>query len=287
MISHEIINPTTDLEVKLFEFNAENEDRYFPPHWHGSVEVLFCLEGKLNIWLGSVKEHRQLKAGDIILINSNIVHSTQSPCSNHIFVLQIPLSFIQKLTKEEYNVSWMFNLDTLKNQKKNDQSLREILTRLTQIFKSQELSQQLLTKSELYNLLSLLVSEYRQIISVAPKINKMATQTKMAEIMRYIQEHYKEDISLTHISECFNYSTSYFSKLFKKYVGINFTDYLTSIRLNHAQNLLINSDWSIVDIAIESGFNNTRTFYNAFTHFYKVSPSDYRKNKKDKIFPNR
>ena len=86
-----------------------------------------------------------------------------------------------------------------------------------------------------------------------------------------------EDISLGKLAGIFGYSPSYLSKMFARYAGINYKDYLQNIRLEHAVKDLENTDKQIVDIAFDHGFANSKAFTNLFRKRYGMLTSEYRK----------
>lgn len=277
MIEHEIISPDNITSLKVFDFKSEQADRIIPPHWHGSVELLCCLSGELQLWLGPNKKSYLLEAGDVVLINSNEVHSSQSPSANHVIVVQLPLSYLDKITDGAYNKEWLFHLNSMTNSRKEDKRVVQLLREMLSFINDSGLYYKFMLKGKMYELLAILVSYYQIELTVKPKLIAKQNQQNIAEIMSYIQMHFKEDLSVKVLAGLFNYSESYFSKLFKKHVGMNVSDYVSSIRIDHAHNLLLSSDWRILDIALDSGFNNPRTFYSAFEKIYGQSPSDYRK----------
>lgn len=73
------------------------------------------------------------------------------------------------------------------------------------------------------------------------------------------------------------YNPSYVSQLFKTYLGINFYDYLTRIRLREATRALSRSDAKILDIAMEHGFADLKSFNAAFKESFHKSPTEYRR----------
>lgn len=97
-------------------------------------------------------------------------------------------------------------------------------------------------------------------------------------IFDYITENYASNISLDTIAEHFGYSPSHLSRLIKSKSGMTFTDYINSLRINEAQNLLSSTNESIVSIYERIGFNNRVTFTRLFKQFTGVTPSEYRKN---------
>jgi len=92
----------------------------------------------------------------------------------------------------------------------------------------------------------------------------------------FIQQHYAEDLSLGQVAKAMNTSTFYFCKMFKKATGINFTDYLSRVRIEKAKNLLLNPNLRISEIAFEVGFQSLTHFNRVFKNILGQSPSEYR-----------
>ncbi|MBI4326183.1 MAG: helix-turn-helix domain-containing protein [Chloroflexi bacterium] len=92
----------------------------------------------------------------------------------------------------------------------------------------------------------------------------------------YIQEHQSEDLSLGQVARAVNTSTFYFCKMFKKVTGINFTDYLSRVRVEKAKNLLLNPNLRVSEIAFEVGFQSLTHFNRVFKKIVGQSPSEFR-----------
>lgn len=92
----------------------------------------------------------------------------------------------------------------------------------------------------------------------------------------YIQEHQTEDISLAEVAKAVNTSSFYFCKMFKKITGINFTDYLSRLRIERARNLLLNPNLRISEIAYEVGFQSLTHFNRVFKRVVGQSPTEFR-----------
>jgi AraC-like DNA-binding protein len=93
---------------------------------------------------------------------------------------------------------------------------------------------------------------------------------------QYIQEHQTEDMSLGQVAKAVNTSTFYFCKIFKKATGINFTDYVSRVRIERARNLLLNPNLRISEIAFEVGFQSLTHFNRVFKKIIGQSPTGYR-----------
>ncbi len=92
----------------------------------------------------------------------------------------------------------------------------------------------------------------------------------------YILEHQAEDLSLGQVAKAVNTSTFYFCKMFKKVTGINFTDYLSRVRIEKSKNLLLNPNLRISEIAFEVGFQSLTHFNRVFKKILGQSPTQYR-----------
>lgn len=97
-------------------------------------------------------------------------------------------------------------------------------------------------------------------------------------IVRYMQEHMTEEVSLNILAEEFHLSAQYISQLFKNEIGVNFLAYLTNIRMEQAKKLLLSSQLSIAEISERSGYADYRVFTKAFKKAEGVTPSQYRRN---------
>lgn len=92
----------------------------------------------------------------------------------------------------------------------------------------------------------------------------------------FIKDNQAEDLSLGQVAKAVNASTFYFCKMFKKATGLNFTEYLSRVRVEKAKNLLLNPNLRISEIAYEVGFQSLTHFNRVFKKIVGQSPTDYR-----------
>lgn len=110
--------------------------------------------------------------------------------------------------------------------------------------------------------------------------NEQAQELK--RIKTYLEEHYRENLSLESMAEVFSMNPYYFSSYFKKNIGQNFKTYLTELRMSRAEILLRSTDMKSYQIAMEVGYKNVRQFNENFKARYGMSPSEYRKKNEKK-----
>ena len=103
----------------------------------------------------------------------------------------------------------------------------------------------------------------------------------VSDVKRYITEHYHEfNLSLNTISEAFHTSPNVLGRIFKPLAGKPVFQYITQVRLQHAQELLLHSSLTNKEIALACGFENTSYFYSLFKQELGLTPSEYRKRHK-------
>ncbi|MNI44514.1 Bifunctional transcriptional activator/DNA repair enzyme AdaA [compost metagenome] len=95
-------------------------------------------------------------------------------------------------------------------------------------------------------------------------------------IKRYIDAHYRENISLKSIAGEFYMNAVYLGRLFRKTYGVYFNDYLLELRIQEAKKLLRQSDLRMYEIAGRVGFQNADYFVTQFEKLEQISPSEYR-----------
>lgn len=100
---------------------------------------------------------------------------------------------------------------------------------------------------------------------------------RINKIKEYINSNYRKSITLNNFADKELLSIPYLSKFIKKHLGMTFTEYLNSVRLNYAVEELINTDRPITRIALENGFSTTFLFNKCFKEVYKITPNEYRK----------
>lgn len=120
------------------------------------------------------------------------------------------------------------------------------------------------------------LSEVCNLQIIGSDINR---QDNISEIKRYIELHFNENLYLSDIAEAFNYSTNYICDIFRKNGNTTYSEYLRKVRMEKAQGLLLGTDMSITEIALEVGFNDYCYFGKVFKRYCHVTPNQFRKRK--------
>lgn len=101
-------------------------------------------------------------------------------------------------------------------------------------------------------------------------------QDVIREAMQYISVHYMDKLTLEEVADFVHLSASYFSTLFKDMCGSSFKEYLNMIRVEESKRLLTNTEYSVMDIAIATGFSDQNYFTKVFKKFTGLTPTEFR-----------
>ena len=124
-----------------------------------------------------------------------------------------------------------------------------------------------------------IVSDYlRLLYERAPK-SARSYHWLVSAMKRYADKTFTEPITLSEISAIYHKNAKYLGRLYKREMGISYSDYLLNLRLANAEQLLIKSDSKIIEIALASGFNSISYFNREFLKKNGVSPGEFRKSR--------
>ena len=99
--------------------------------------------------------------------------------------------------------------------------------------------------------------------------------TVVQEAKNYIEDNYNKEIRLKDVAEAVAISPQYFCKIFKEELGVNFVDYLTSVRMEEAKKMIKQKKMSIKEICFTIGYNDPNYFSRLFKKIVGVSPTEF------------
>ncbi len=246
----------------IFEIKHSNNNHYEAvaidnvlcvSHCHTSYELLFVTDGRITANVNG-REHT-VSSGECIMILPMQIHSY-----NTVENSKVEISIFSK----DY-ISDFYN-ETKDKEFENPIADYDITD--TEILKIS--NDKFEIKSILYKYCSRLMKNG---IKKADKSNNDLS----TKIVIYIQNNFKNNISLKQMAKEFGYSYNYLSAYFKTQFGCGYADYVNKFRLEEAVGMLKKTDKSITQIAFESGFTSIRNFNEVFKKEYDISPLLYRK----------
>ena len=131
------------------------------------------------------------------------------------------------------------------------------------------------TISDINNYLSIFNNRLMNLVSEYKNTNNIEIINKAKE---FIDRNYMNDIRLEDVSQEVSISSYYFSRLFKRYEGLNYIQYLTKVRMEKAKKMIIEGKYQIKEIAFEVGYLDQNYFSRVFKKYFGESPSEFATN---------
>ena len=270
-----------ELPVETYTDNCEIF-RSLYNHWHQEMEIICIDQGSGLARLN--RETLRLKKGDLLIINSGVLHGIKSD-SRHILYYRsvvFDLSFLAgpagDLCQERVISLLMDNraefTHLITHTDKNYENIFQLFCRIHTCHREKPPFYYVKLKGLFYGLFYEMLSG-NYIITTDAEQNRNLASVK--NVLDYIDTHYREPLSVKELATLSNYSEYYFMKLFKQYTGKTAAAYLNDYRLEKAKFLLLLTDSSVTDIALDVGFNNTSYFIKKFQEANQLSPHKFRK----------
>ncbi len=263
---HENIVSNLSIGIRFWESIVETSG-YVPFHWHSSIEIVYVKEGKLNFHFDG-KCHI-VEPGTFIAVSSGVVHDVVNT-PNSALVLQIPLKFIEPYYAHPEMLK--FTIDKTKTEA--CANFITLLNNLNQVIKTQ-------SAGYLFDCGAILLMLVKNLIfNFSEQTAQSQTQPdNVKELLVYLQQHYRDPISLTDLAHQFGYNPSYLSRRFKERMGVSLIHYVYYIRLNAFYQDLIKSGTPINTLFQKHGLTNKRTARKLFKEIFGVLPNEVRSNR--------
>jgi len=239
-------------EIKI----ESGESFCFPTHLHGSFEFITVTEGEMTVTVDG--KSYALTHGNGIIVFPDQPHGLYTEeYSRHCLCIFSPelVRTYSKSCASRVPKSNIFAVDDF------------YLKRLREINENSSITE---IKGFLYSVCGAFDAN-------AVYIDRVAENAELLQkIFDFVEKNYAGKCNLIALSEGTAYNYVYLSRYFKERTGITFTDYVNRYRINQACYLLKNSERSILNIALECGYESPRSFNRNFLSVMKTTPSDYR-----------
>lgn len=273
--SYELVQYHNNSTVRIW-CNEQVTD--FETHWHAALEIIMPIENFYDVTANQISYHLQPK--DILIIPSGEMHKLSAPDSGRRFIYLFD-PFIMKLKGFSSIQSILAHplLITRVTFPKIYNELYSILNRMQYEYFSESEYAELSIYSLLLNFFASL--GYDHVNSINPFPNTRSNKKKeyikkFNELLEYIDTHYMDELKLDDLAKMIGFSKYHFSRLFQQYTNFSFVGYVNYRRLKVAEELLMQPDLAVTDVAIQSGFNSISTFNRIFRKEKNCTPSEYR-----------
>ena len=269
--------PKSEILKQKLRFRVTKQSYYkkfnyeYVMHNHILNEIEFVSEGTATHIINGNKY--ECVKGCIYLMSQLDVHNYQLEDSAVVYSLCFSDDFLPYEIMEKFRVSKCPYYAKLVGE--DYEYIKNRFDRIIQENESDNICKEVLIK----NYVSEIVIEIlRKCVDTSKFKNQ--PQQKAREVLAYIRENFKEDISLESTAEHFKITSPHLSRLFKNSLDITFNDYLRGLRLDYAMRLINVTSISITDVCTKSGFNSPAHFSKVFKDRFGVSPTFMRRKSK-------
>ena len=263
-------------------YHIENAGRSFqiPVHWHDEFEIIYVRSGFLTVSI-SGKSYIG-KTGDAFVVSPGNLHLMGSQTGTvDYYTFLFPLKYISFRTDDMLDEKLLEPLNSghLMICPRVKDTAKELCEQLIKIYEAKndesesKITTQVRTK---IILLQFILEMWKKGFVIENDTSGRNIVEK--EMVSYIQQNFTGKISLREFGEQFHLSEKYISRYFKEHFHITLSQYVIYLRLEHAKQLLQDTDIPVTDVAMQSGYQNVSYFIRSFQKAYAVSPLKYRKN---------
>lgn len=255
-----------DRDNRIHLNTIQNRAFSFSAHFHSNIEIIYVKKGTIEVSISG--EKRTLSRDSVAVAESYVVHSLSAPKDSEICVAIIPIVRIPDFSLVHRNLSFAGAfLEPCK------ESLA--IGKLFEAYKGLSVhSNPMIGKGFAYILLGMLTDALGTVAAQGRSKDGVAV---VGQMLRYMDEHYTERLTLEQIATELGYHKDYLSRVFNETIETGFSKYLNTMRLRYAVQLIRTTDLSLEEIADRSGFGNPHSFYDFFKENYDCTPGTYRK----------
>lgn len=254
----------------------------YSEHYHDFVELVYMLKGKCIHTVDGVDY--TLKHGDMIIVNYGQSHTIIGDSDIEYINIYIKPEYVDMALTNNQNAFALLNLgefgefketvDTARCRVSFTGAERDNVEKLLIMMEGEidsSLSGSSLALHSLLNLL--LISFFRKTsVSFGETFDGISDS-----LLAYIKRNVGEKLTLSSITEKCSYNRSYFSRIFKEYTGVTFTEYLKRERMEKAKEMLASTKLPVESVFHDVGYSDKTKFYKDFRAYVGTTPLEYRK----------
>jgi YesN/AraC family two-component response regulator len=249
-------------------------------HSHNSYEIYYLRSGERYYFIKDRSYH--VRKGDLVLIQPNVLHKTMNAeaIRHERILINFGEGYINGIFQEiSPDLLRVFEEHPVIHPNSLELAMVEtIMEKMMREQKHAEPGAAGYTKLLLAELLLLLFRHVRTEDSQVQSSEHPTTlHRKVSDIVKYINEHFREPLSLTGLAEHFHISSYYLCRIYKEVTGFTVIEYVNHLRIKEAQKLLKTTRYSVTGITEKVGFESSTHFGRIFKALSGLSPLQYRK----------
>lgn len=250
----------------IFHYDIVESGASAIANWHENIELLYFTVGLGQINCNSVVY--DVKKGDLIVVNSNLLHSARTTSHLEYYCLIVDSTFLAAngISVEEIEFDTFVRSEAVSSLYK--QVVEELLSESPYRVAG--------ARARILELVVHLARNHSA--STSPKAkNRTATDENIKLAIGYIKSHFAQRLTLDEIADEVNLSKYYFAREFKKTTSMTVVAYINEIRCRNARSMLLSKKYSISEVAAKCGFENNSYFSKTFKSVMGCLPSEIAK----------
>ncbi|MEG1458764.1 MAG: AraC family transcriptional regulator [Acetivibrio sp.] len=284
------VHGTESFPCGMYQSKGSTLSHYVKYHWHKECEIIYFRKG--DFLLGVNMEKYEVKEESIYFINQEELHNitcTKAPFEELAFVFHTSILRFMENDEGEKSIiepfidqQIMFPRCVLSGEKAFAK-IKEELLQAQAALKNEKRDasmetttnpvSQLLLKASFIKIMAYLeeyhlLTENREIID--PRVGVLK------KVISFIEQKYQEKIYVNQLAKLANMNEQYFCRFFKKSIGKTPIEYVNEYRIKKAKHLLKDTELSVMEVCMETGFNNLGNFMREFRKYNQTTPLQYR-----------
>lgn len=265
---------TPGFPIQYYYIDSTHPQYTMPAHWHREFEIIRVISGSFSVYLNNIPY--QMERGDILFVECGCLHrGLPQECVYECIVFNPNMlisikggmaeKYITDIAESAVGVNCLLNSE--------NGGIYSATASLFATMAKKKLYYELEIHGILFKIFSLLYSE-SFIISNAKSQHSRRTDTVIG-IINFIEENYRESITLDMLSENAGLSRKYLCRLFKEYTSKTVTEYINGLRTENACYEMAVKHKSVTEAAFDSGFNDLSYFCKTFKKLKGVTAKKY------------
>lgn len=274
----EIIRYPDGMPVKIQLLSMKE----YPWHTHDDIQIVYVLKGELELKLTYAAYH--LPADSIHFIHSDDVHGFRSLTEDNLVLLvNINMDYFQKFFPGLATQLFTTNINTYASAYKQQLLLKSyIFAMVSELYKKGTGYQQRITDIAM-DLIKVLHRNFRGfVLNREEKLiehsisNDLIQMDRISRVVSFVYANYPYKLSLSSIASDENINLYYLSHLFQRFVGESFRNFVSMVRVEMSESMLLSSDASVSQISQDIGFSNPKYYVENFERWFGYHPKVYR-----------
>lgn len=269
-----------NLPICIYRSEFKEQKSLFHNHWHKQLEFLYFVRGNALVQCNS--KTYTVGPKDIVVVNSHELHYAESIGNDLLYyVIIVDMEFLHSSSVDtietQYIAPLLQNHIVFNNVISKSDVLIECLESIILEYNNRDIGYELAIKYHFYHLLVILLRNHvEKQLTQKDYSKKLKQLNNITFILQYIESDYMKKLSTSILAEKINWTEAHFCRVFKSLTGRTPTDFIHQIRINKACDLLRESDMSITEIALETGFGDINYFSRLFKKYKNKSPLQWK-----------